>query len=494
MNTIRISPPSRQRGVSTLLFAMLFLAILTIVTLFAARVGLSEQRTSGNEYRHKMAFQQAEAGLSQAIEYIKGNSGVVASTVEGGWLFDGDPYWVPCLPAPPAGTFNPCEQLPADVAAGSYRYQGPAAGDQSGKLPITPPANTTQSVGGFDASFDSYATLCRMDLSTATPRCSLSPSKEGTYYVTIVSVGKLAGENATAVVKQSFGTFRLFGRGPDAPLIASGTVGALGNSQLIPNPDAGGFGVPVSVWTAGASTIDQASFATCQLGEWMANYGTPAPSAADVVHGVCASCTCNGLCPGSGLLSGNAKSCAVAKDKIEGEDILDVDNHVSDASPKLRDSKYFPPDLFAYVFGRPSSDADAYLTSNAKILADCSALTTADKGLYWYKGGDCSLGKNNVGTLQNPVVLVSDAPVTLGANSQFFGIVFVRAKAGTGDLFIANGGGQVYGSVILEGNGNLHGNPTIVYNKAVLQNILNSPAFVRYGPIPGSWSDTIQLN
>jgi hypothetical protein len=494
MNAIRTSPPSRQRGVSTLLFAMLFLAILTVVTLFAARVGLSEQRTSGNEYRHKMAFQVAEAGLSQSIEYLKGKTDVLVSTVENGWLFDGDPHWVPCLPAPPAGTFNPCDQLPPEVVAGSYRYQGPEAGDKTGRLPVVSPAGTTQNVGGFDASFDSYATLCRLDLSTATPQCSLSPSKEGTFYLTIVSVGKLADENASAVVKQSFGTFRLFGRGPDAPLIASGTVGALGNSQLVPNPDAGGFGVPVSVWTKGAATIDQASFATCQLGEWMANYGTPAPSAADVVNGVCASCTCNGLCPGSGLLSGNAKSCPTAKDKLEGEDILDVDSHVSDASPKLRDSQYFPDDLFAYVFGVPSSSADSYLTNNAEVVASCSTLTTADTGLHWYKGTDCSLGASNVGSLQKPVVLVSDGPVKLNANQQFFGIVFVRSKAGPGDLFTANGGGQVYGSVILEGSGSLKGNPTLVYNKAVLQNILNSPAFVRYGPIPGSWSDTIQLN
>ena len=494
MNTIHTSPPSRQRGASTLLIAMLFLVILTVVTLFAARVGISEQRTSGNEYRYKLAFQVAEAGLGQSIEYLKGKTDVMVSLVEGGWLFDGDPYWVPCLPAPPAGTFDPCAQLPAEVVAGSYRYQGPAAGAKTGKLPVVMPANTTESVGGFTAGFDTYATLCRLDLSTGTPRCSLSPSKEGTFYVTIVSVGKLDNESASAVVKQSFGTFRLFGRGPDAPLIASGTVGALGNSQLIPNPDAGGFGVPISVWTKGAATIDQASFATCQLGEWMANYGTPAPSGADVVNGVCASCTCNGLCPGSGLLSGNAKSCPVAKDSLEGEDILDVDGNVSDASPKVRDSKYFPSDLFAYVFGIPSADADTYLSANAKVLADCSTLTTADKGLYWYKGGSCALGASNVGSLQNPVVLVSDAPVSLTAKQQFFGIVFIRAKAGTGDLFIANGGGQVYGSVILEGNGALHGNPTIVYNKAVLQNILNSPAFVRYGPIPGSWSDTIQLN
>lgn len=507
MNTIRTNPPSRQRGISTLLFAMLFLAILTVVTLFAARVGLSEQRTSGNEYRYKMAFQVAESGLNQSIEYLKGSTENLTSKVTGGWLFDGDPHWQPCTVAKPVSmTFDPCEQLPTapvNVRSGSYRYVGPTASAKTGKLPLVVP-DASKSVGegavapGFASSFETYATLCRLDLSLlpgGAPFCSTSPSREGTYYVTVVSVGSLSGENASAVVKQSFGTFRLFGRGPDVPLIAAGTVNALGNSQLIPNPDAGGFGIPVSVWTKGNAEIDQASFATCQLGEWMANYGTPAPSADDVVNGVCASCVCNGLCPGSGLLSGDASSCPTAKSKLEGEDILDLDGNNSDASPKVRDHKYFPSDLFAYVFGVPSGAAEeAFLNDNAKPLADCATLTTASKGLYWYQGAaECGLG-GDAGTLQRPVVLVSDKPVRLKANMKFFGIIFVRAEAGSGSLLLANGGGQVYGSVILEGNGGLHGNPTIVYNKAVLQNILNSPDFVRYGPIPGSWSDTILLD
>jgi hypothetical protein len=309
--------------------------------------------------------------------------------------------------------------------------------------------------------------------------------------MTFVSRGTLSGENATATVKESYGTFRLLGSAPAAPLIAAGVAVGLGNAQIVPNPDAAGFGIPVSVWSQGNANIDQASFATCQKGEWLANYGTPAPSATDVLNGVCASCTCNSLCPGYGLLSGDAKSCAVAKDKIEGEDILDVDSNFSDATPKVRDSKYFPPDLFAYIFGVPSTSAVSYLTANAKQITDCSSLTTASSGLYWYTptGSTCQL-QSSAGSVQDPVVLVSNSVVQMPANSQFFGIVYVRSVAGTGDLFKATGTPQIYGSVILEGSANLAGSPSIIYNKTVLQNIFNSPSFVRYGPIPGSWSDS----
>lgn len=495
MNTISARPPYRQRGISTLLIALLLLAILTVVTIFATSFGMFEQRTSGNEYRHKLAFQAAEAGLNQAVEYAKANTRTMLSTASGGWFFPGAERWQPCSAAAPAGMLvDPCLAEPNTARRNRmYRY----VGTTSGVLPLSEMlggVNQTFTTTGGDSSFattyQAYAALCRLDLSGATPECSLAPASEGTFYVTLVGRGALSDEKSTALVKQSYGTFRLLGNAPAAPLIAAGVAVGLGNAQIVPNPDAAGFGVPVSIWAKGNATIDQASFATCQKGEWLANAGTPAPSAQDLINGVCASCTCNGLCPGFGLLSGNAKSCPIAKDMLEGEDVLDVDSNFSDATPKVRDSKYFPPDLFAYIFGVPSSSADSYLTVNAKPLTDCGTLTSASSGLYWYKGAsECAL-KNSIGTLQDPVVLVSDAKVSMAANSQYYGIIYVRSKAGTGDLFKASGTPQVYGSVILEGDANMSGSPTIVYNKAVLQNIFNSPNFVRYGSIPGSWSDS----
>ncbi|MDQ3510094.1 MAG: hypothetical protein M3414_00090 [Pseudomonadota bacterium] len=501
MKQLNSHVPRNQRGASTLLIAMLLLAILTVASIFATAYGVHEQRTSANEYRYKLVFQAAEAGLNQSIEYLKINTRTMLSTASGGWLFAGAPRWQPCTNAAPAGmAIDPCLAEPDTTRrAAMYRY----VGSTSGVLPLSDSlpgaANQTftftggaAAAGGaeFATTYNTYATLCRLDISTATPRCSLAPSTEGTFYVTVVSTGALTNEQSSASVKQSFGTFRLLGATPASPLITAGTAIGLGNAQIIPNPDAGGFGIPVSIWAFGDANVDGASFATCQLGEWMANHGVKAPSETDVLNGVCADCTCNGLCPGYGLLSGDAKSCAAAKDKIEGEDILDVDSNFSDASPKLRDSKYFPPDLFEYVFNVPWSSANSYLTTNAVVVTDCATLNAASAGLIWYKGpGECKLGAK-VGSLQEPVVLVSDTTVTMTANGQFFGVVFVTKNA-PADGLKATGGGQIYGSVILEGDAKMGGNPTIVYNKAVLRNIGNSNNFLRYGPIPGSWSDTV---
>lgn len=492
--------PSRQRGVSTLLIALLMLGILTVITLFATKVGLFEQRTSGNEYRYKLAFQAAEAGLNQSVEYIKLNTRPMLSATTGGWLFPGNPRWQPCSNTLPGGVkVDPCLAEPDEARRASmYRYVGAT----NGVLPLLEALpggfnQTFSTTGGssqFDTTYETYATLCRLDLSTSVPMCSLAPTTEGVFYVTLVANASISGESASATVKQSYGTFRLLGRAPDAPLITAGTALGLGNAQIVPNPDAGDAKSRsvLSVWAKGDATVDGASFATCHLGAWIENNGNPAPSAEDKLNGVCASCTCNGLCPETGgLISGNAKSCAVAKDMLEGKDILDVDGHYSDASPKRRDSKYFPPDLFAYVFGVPASGAESYLTANAKQVTDCSTLDAISSGLIWYTGtGDCKLG-GAIGSLQAPVVLVSNAKIDIAANGQVYGILYVRSTAGATDTFKATGTPQVYGSVILEASAKMAGTPTIVYNKAVLQNILNSPQFLRYGPVPGSWSDTL---
>ena len=491
---------AHQRGLSTLIIAILMLAIVTVITIFAARIAVSEQRQSANEYRYKLAFQVAEAGLNQSMEFVKMSTTAMLSTVSGGWLFAGDPRWQPCSTALP-GTMavDPCLAEPdASRRANMYRYVGDSTSAKNGILPVTGimpklgASGTTDDVGGFTAGYDSYATLCRLDVTDPdNPRCALSPTTGDTFYVTIVSQGTLDDENANAVVKQSFGTFRLLGAAPAAPLIAAGTSVGLGNAQIIPNPDAAGFGLPVSIWSKGNADVDSgASFASCQLGEWLANPGNPAPSATDLLNGVCASCSCNGMCPGYGLLSGNANSCPSGDTFVEGEDILDVDSNYSESTPKMVDSKYFPPDLFAYVFGVPSSGADSVLDANATKITDCSTLTAASAGLFWFTPTTgCSIG--TAGSLQNPVVLVSNAPVTMGANSTYYGIVYVRAGAAA-ELLKATGGPQIYGSVILEGSAKMAGNPTIVYNKAVLNNIRNSPAFVRYGPVPCSWSDALQ--
>lgn len=500
---VRNHPPRRQRGISTLLISMLMLAILTVITLFAARYGVSEQRTSANEYRYKMAFHVAETGLNRSLEYIKVNTAKMLSTAAGGWLFPTAMQWQPCSVAKPSGmVLDPCDaELDGTRRAGMYRYVGASNGvlPVAASMPKLDTAANADKVGVFAAGYQSYAALCRLDTTNPdAPQCSLAPATNGEFYVTVVSRGSLTNEDSIAIVKQSFGTYHLLGLAPAAPLIAAASS-ALGAAEIVPNPDGGGFGVPISIWTKGNAQVPAsggASFATCHLGEWLAN-GAPE----DPVSGICSNCNCRTLCPGYGLLSGKSDAaCSGGNGPFEGEDILDNDGGVviSDANPQVQNvlPQDFPTSLFAYVFGVDCNqtysagcdEATNYLASAQQLGTGCSSLNDSSGGLYWNRSGSCSLNVAQIGSLERPVVLVSDTAVSIQASTKFFGIIFVR-----GDITSAfSGNGKVYGSVILEGNASMTGGPSIVYNKAVLANMRNSPDFVRYGAIPGSWSDSLQ--
>lgn len=508
------TPRKRQQGAATLFIALTLLAILTVVTIFAANVGYFEQKSSANDYRHKLAFQAAEAGLNQAIEFLKVNSAELVSGGTGGWLVPGAERWIPCDAPLPAGVaYDPCAaEADAGRRSRMYRY----VGTTNGILPLSEdmPGGASQTftstggasalgAGGFTTSYNTYASLCRLDISSGIPRCSLAPTEEGTFFITVVSEGQLQGENASSRLKQSFASYRLLGRQPDAPLIAAGAVTAGGSGEIVANPNGGGFGVPLSIWARENADIAANAINTCHLGEWLNNSGGgSAPSAQNVLDGVCASCTCEGLRRGFGLISG--KETTTGTIRVEGIDVLDVEAPGGDVNVDgAKDSTYFPTDLFHYVFGVPDtlaappvpSGSTKYLIESATQVSSCSALNASSSGLVWYTGNsaDCEI-LTSMGSIANPLVLVTDRKVKLGAGGQFFGILYIRDDFQTaGDpLLTAAGGGQVYGAVILEGSSSISGGPSIIFNKTTLQNIYNSPKFMRYGAVPGSWSDNVR--
>jgi hypothetical protein len=403
------------------------------------------------------------------------------STATGGWLDPGAMQWQPCSDATTISP-DPCLSEPDPIRRSAmYRFVGTGG---TGVLPVNTGTGipALNSVGGFTASYKSYASLCRMDTTNPNaPVCSLNPTTGDSFYVTVVSRGALTGENATATVRQSFGTFNILGVGaPPAPLMATGGLGS-GNMEIIPNPNGAGTGNPISIW-ANAVVDVSGSFDTCQINEWQAS-ASKVQTPQDVLNGVCNvnECSCQQLPFGYGRISGSYKG-----SKVKGGDILDTTTHTGADGITYRPSKWYPPDLFQYTFGVPSSEGTAFLTANATPINGCGSLNANSSGFFWNASGTCSVG--SAGTIQRPVVLVSDTPVTLAAQSQFFGMIYVRNTSATS--FTANGNWQIYGAVITEGEAKLTGTPSLIYSKLVLDNIRNAPGFVRYGPVPGSWSDS----
>ena len=94
-------------------------------------------------------------------------------------------------------------------------------------------------------------------------------------------------------------------------------------------------------------------------------------------------------------------------------------------------------------------------------------------------------------------MLVSDRPLVTNGSPTFYGIVYIRDEnvpvgAVNPVMFTGTGGPQFYGAVLLEGSSTINGGPQIIFNKTTLQNIYNSPKFMRYGAVPGSWSDSVR--
>lgn len=68
-------------------------------------------------------------------------------------------------------------------------------------------------------------------------------------------------------------------------------------------------------------------------------------------------------------------------------------------------------------------------------------------------------------------------------------MLFVRSSDNSATLE-GSGNVQIFGSVVVEGDVNMHGGFNIVYSTEITDAINNSNAFVRLARLPGSWLDS----
>ncbi len=61
---------NRERGAVTLLMSLIFLALVTTITVYTSRTVFFEQKIANSDAKAKQAFEAAEAGLSTAIAYL----------------------------------------------------------------------------------------------------------------------------------------------------------------------------------------------------------------------------------------------------------------------------------------------------------------------------------------------------------------------------------------------------------------------------------------
>ena len=261
----------RQRGISTLAITMLLLLILSVVVLFSTSVGFFEQRTALNENRARIAEQAAETGINMAGEYIKASRTLIISNAAGGWLdaTAGGNGWVTCNGVSNTATIggrpHPCRSEPNTTRRNNlwfFTTDGTGASLATTLLPYGAVGN----VGGasaFPSVVNVQAVLCRIDSSLTTPACTQNPAKGNRVAITFISHAQLINEDSTAVIKETWASYTEASQSSSVPIIGSGFVKGLGNAQIVASPNAGGYGIPVSIWSPNDVDFDGSSNNIC---------------------------------------------------------------------------------------------------------------------------------------------------------------------------------------------------------------------------------------
>jgi prepilin-type N-terminal cleavage/methylation domain-containing protein len=310
-----------------------------------------------------------------------------------------------------------------------------------------------------------------------------------------------------------------------APIVASGSFNGNGDATIVASPNAAGYGLPASIWTANDAQVESttgggtASLTSCYIGDFMRS----SPGTRDLTDAK-ASCPQNGSappchCPSSkddstSWLSGHPSG----GNRRENLDILDRDSNACVAgNPCPPDIQFFPgagysdptsmsgpmvaldaagvnndDSLFEWIFGVDNVVADHDTTGTtltncgagsqncadyalretlgATVVSSCAGLNAASSGLY-YVTGDCSFS-GQIGSATAPAIIVTFGTGDIGSNGVLYGMLFVHrnnikdatdAACPSGCAFSMNGG-TVFGSVVIEGNIKFAGNPVIIYD------------------------------
>lgn len=218
-----------------------------------------------------------------------------------------------------------------------------------------------------------------------------------------------------------------------------------GNFDIVANPNGGGPGVPLSVWSEEPVTGNGA-WKTCHLGDFSGGCGV-----------------------------------TLSDSKDPGPDIQDADSA-------------FPDDLLLYLFGEPDTPA-GWLNMNDKAVAapptsSCGSLGPTSTGIYIVEG-NCVL-PDDTGSADAPVVLiVKDGNLTLNGGKEFNGIIFVYSSTDPSPYDVmATGGATINGALILNAPPkNLNGTFNLIYDQTVMSSIQSGTMFQSTKMVPGSWRD-----
>jgi Tfp pilus assembly protein PilX len=454
----------KQQGMATLIVVIVVLVITTLMVFFATKVGLFDQRMAGNEVRYKEAFTTAEAGLDMAVQKFKDQ-----------WYATGTAPWATIMANSAIASGTSSNGTVAGAGTPSFGVTiGPGRSIPAGSF-VKDMTYIINNIGTTDFTLIGASGNVVGTPFTATGVGTGTGTAYFSYQFISTSLG--ADGTGTATVSREI-TMKsiLGGSGPSVPVVVAGTVGAGGDFNIVANPNGGGNGIPVSIWTGGPSPTGDVSMggssATCHIQYFDGN---------------------NPQCSNP---SGNSELIS------QGSSGLTLSAYSAVAPDVVPNDPNFPADLFQFLFGVSRTDwQSVYGMANSRhqVVADCSSLsaTSGQKFRLWWITGDCSMGSNQViGSEANPVILVIDDHQLImgGAGSRIYGVPFLfnnPSNAATPSA-VFHGSPAIYGSFISDmGGAAMNGSYSIVYDQTLLNNLVSTTSSANFSIayIPGSWRD-----
>lgn len=432
----------RQRGAATLLMTMILLFSTSIIMLYLNRSIIFEQKTSANQMRSTMAMEMAEAGMEWATGMlntaydIDANCAFLTTTnisfrrkyVQTKW---GDATTPTTNVVPATTTYPGCKVQVIDDPA-----DPPLRSVSTCNCPAVPSSGSaTAALGsavqpGFTAAFSATSdpeavriivTGCTAQAGTCTPTTT-------------------GNSDATATISAILKLRPLLRAAPASPLTC-GTTCNVGGSYNIINRDVATGGI-------------------------LANAGIAITQAPGTVY--------------TSIPGQPAANALVANDTSLSA--------ISSADPTCSNSS-----MFSAYFG--STIAQYAASPMTKTIANCGSASSCGglvdtaygdgwRSFYFPDGFARNNSSGSLGSVSNPVTLVSAAGFEVNGNIDIYGMIFSNS-ANVND--VGTGTADIHGAMVTCAGYKNNGNGTLEYDANVLKGVRRSTgSLVR---VPGSWTD-----